>query len=378
MSLNLSSRVAGLERTMIRKIFEAAPSDAINLGLGQPDLVSGNSVNLAAVRAIAGGQLGYAPTAGLPRLRELIAASYAPFTSDGSEVLVTVGSQEAMWLACLGLCEPGQELLLPDPGYPAYGPVATLSGLSPTRYPLHAQDRFRMRADAIISRLTPQTGAVVLCAPGNPTGACATEGELKKLLPELADRGIPWISDEVYAGLNYLSEASQPWSIVSDGGVVVSSLSKDACMTGWRVGWVAGDAGLVRRLTAAHQYLVTCSPTVSQAAAIGAFSESGREEMRAIHRRFLQRREQTVAQLGEVAGLRVDPPDGGFYCFIDVREWGNSVELAKRILDEFRVITIPGEAFGEQGVGFLRISFAAEESQLKEGVDRIVRALSKR
>jgi aspartate/methionine/tyrosine aminotransferase len=123
---------------------------------------------------------------------------------------------------------------------------------------------------------------------------------------------------------------------------------------------------------------VTCSPTISQAAAIGAFSESGREEMRVIHQRFSDRRDRTVEQLREVPSLHVDPPDGGFYCFIDVRAWGSSVELAKRILEDCNVITIPGEAFGEQGAGFLRISFAAEESELKEGVARIVRAMSNR
>jgi aspartate/methionine/tyrosine aminotransferase len=375
--LRPAKRIAGVERTLIRRIFDAAPPDAINLGLGQPDLPSPPSVSLAGIAGIARGATGYTSTAGDLALREAIATGYPGHVSGPDGILITVGSQEAMYLAGLCLLDPGDELLYPDPGYPGYEMVGRLVGADTTPYPLHRDNRFRIRAADIEKRLSERTRLVILCEPSNPTGAITEPEELKRLADLLESRGIPWVSDEIYSGYTYDRELIPIWQLAPGGGLVISGLSKDMSMTGWRIGWVAGAPETVARMTAAHQYLVTCAPRISQAAAVGAFSESGRADRERYRELFRQRRALMGRELDRIPEIGVHPPDGAFYYFVDVSRYGSSVEIASRILERCGVIVIPGEAFGESGRGFLRISFAAAEPDIREGVRRIAAELGR-
>ena len=370
-------RVADVERTLIRRIFDEAPPDAINLGLGQPDLPSPPSVSLAGIAGIARGETGYSSTAGDVELREAIAAGYPGQASSADGVLITVGSQEAMYLACLCLLDPGDELLYPDPGYPGYETVGRLVGARTIPYPLHPDNGFRIRAADIGQRLSDRTGLVVVCEPSNPTGAISDPAELKLLADRLGNRGIPWVSDEIYAGYAYERKLTPIWRLAPGGGLVISGLSKDMSMTGWRIGWVAGEPEIVAKMTAAHQYLATCAPRVSQTAALGAFSDAGRADRDRYLAMFRRRRELMGSALDHVPNIRHNPPDGAFYYFVDVSSHGSSLEIARRILHNCRVVVIPGEAFGDCGRGFLRISFAASEGDIREGVRRIAGELGR-
>lgn len=376
MSFRIAPRMQDVERTLIRQIFDSAPPEAINLGLGQPDLPTPAVASIGGIAGIAQGRTGYSATAGDIELRARIAEAYRPFATGPENVLVTVGSQEAMFIICLTLAQSGDEILYPDPGYPAYPVVARLVGASAVAYPLRAERKFRLDPQDIAERLTERTRAVILCAPSNPTGACIDERDLEQTVSVLAQRGVPWISDEIYSAFCYDRAFVSPAVAAPKGGVVVSSLSKDAAMAGWRVGWIVGPADLVRRLTAAHQYAVTCAPSVSQAAAMAALSAPGRAARQDYVARFARRRLAAADELRKIPGLDVHPPDGAFYFFVDVSRHGDSLALARRILDRRRVITIPGEAFGKRGAGFLRISFAAPEERLREGIARIGRELA--
>jgi len=366
--MKLAARMEGIERTLIREFHDSAPPDAINLGLGQPDLPTPAVACAAGIAAIEEGRTGYSATAGDHALRAAVAARYAPFAEGPESVLITVGSQEALFAACLTLVDAGSEVLYPDPGYPAYAAVARLLGARPVAYPLRAQHGFRIEAAAILELVSPRTSVVVLSAPSNPTGACHQARELDRLLAQLAELGVSWISDEVYAGLCYEPGAAWPAAGPGPPGLVVSSLSKEMSMTGWRLGWVVGPPRLIARVIAAHQYVVTCAPTISQRAALAALGDEGRAAREAILARFAERRELMDRELSALPGIAYARPDGAFYYFVDVSAHGDELDLAQRIRDRRRVITIPGRAFGERGRGFLRLSFAAREDHIQQGV----------
>ena len=366
-----------MERTLIRRIFDAAPPDAINLGLGQPDLPTPAVASLAGIAGIVEGRTGYTATAGDAVLREAIAASNAPFASGPDNVLVTVGSQEAMFAAFLTLLDAGDEVLYPEPGYPAYAEIARLLGARPVAYPVRPDRGFRVDPDDVTSRLTRNSRAVVLCSPSNPTGSVTPRADLAALIAALEQRGVAWLSDEVYADFSYVDPfVSAATCSDGGGGLLVSGLSKGFSMTGWRVGWVVGPAETIRRVTTVHQFLVTCAPSVSQAAAVAAFSPRGLSERRRYLEILRMRREIMGNELVSIPGVRTVKPDGAFYYFVDVSRHGSSIELAHRLLAKCRVVTIPGEAFGESGAGWLRLSFACAEDGIREGLRRVREELS--
>jgi aspartate aminotransferase len=368
MKIRPAERMAGIERTLIRQIFDAAPKGAINLGLGQPDLPTPPLGSLAGVAGIVAGKTGYTSTAGDMALRSAIAQSYRPFASRPENVLVTVGSQEAMFASCLTLVDAGQEILYPDPGYPAYPVVARLIGARAVGYPLRPERRFRLDPLDIRERLTEKTGLVILCAPSNPTGACIDKHDLRALAELLENEGVPWVSDEIYSGFTYEERFVSPAEFSRAGGLVVSGLSKEMSMTGWRIGWVVGRSEILARIIAAHQYLVTCAPSISQCAALATFSPEGAVARARYLEIFSRRRELMAEELSRIPDVRFSLPEGAFYFFADVSAYGDSLSVGRRILERRGVVTIPGEAFGENGRGYLRISFAASDEAIRKGI----------
>ena len=370
-----ADRMCGVERTMIRRIFDSAPADAINLGLGQPDLITPPTACDAARTAIAQGKTSYTSTGGLPALRESLARRYAPFASGRDAVCISVGSQQALYAACLTLAGPGDEILAPDPGYPAYAVVARLIGARSVTYPLRAENEFRLDPADLLDRINDRTRCVILCSPSNPTGRSIDGEVLRQLTAELSKRNVPWISDEIYSGILYDQPFVSP-SHFSMDGLVVSSVSKDLAMTGWRVGWVVGPSPIIARITAAQQYLVTCAPSVSQYAVLATFGEEGMEEKRAILERFSARRKLMTEQLRLIPRLGWRPPDGAFYFFIDVSAYGDDVELARAFLEKKNVVTVPGTAFGAEGRGYLRMSFGVGRAQIRIALERFAEFLA--
>jgi aspartate/methionine/tyrosine aminotransferase len=378
MNWGAARRMHGIERTLIRRIFDGAPAGSINLGLGQPDLPTPPRIALAGIDGIAAGKTGYTSTAGDPAVRAAIAARYPGFAEGLASVVVTTGSQEAVFVSLMTLVDPGDDVLVPDPGYPAYPVVASLLGARPVPYPLRPERAFRIDPDDVLSRLTDRTRLVILCSPSNPTGAMDFEEDLAELGRHLVARAIPWLSDEIYAGFAYERRAPSLARLVPSGGVVVSGLSKDLSMTGWRIGWVVAPEAVAGRIIAAHQYVVTCASSVSQAAALAALSPGAESDREAYLDVFRRRRAVMAEELRLIPHLPVTLPDGAFYFFVDVRSFGSSLEIAERLLAERRVIVIPGEAFGPGGAGFLRVSYAATEEHIRTGVRALGEELAAR
>ena len=216
----------------------------------------------------------------------------------------------------------------------------------------------------------------MLASPSNPTGAVHTHAALDELTAELERRQIPWISDEVYAGFVFDGELPVPRARTPDAGLTISGLSKNMSMTGWRIGWVAGPQEILARITAVHQSMVTCASSVSQRAALAAFTREGRRAAARYQAIFRRRRALMATELERLPRLKFTRPDGAFYFFVDVSAHGDSLELARRILDRRNVICIPGEAFGPAGRGYLRLSFAAGEDEIERGVRAIGEELS--
>lgn len=378
MTFAAARRMEGIERTLIRRIFDAAPPGSINLGLGQPDLATPPRIALAGIDGIAAGKTGYTSTAGDPEVRALVAARYPWMARGGGQVVITIGSQEAVFASVMTLVDPGDEVLVPDPGYPAYPVVARLLGATPVTYPLRPERAFRVDPDDVLARVGERTRLVILCSPSNPTGAMDLDADLEALARELARRSIPWLSDEIYSGFAYDRPAPSISRWAPEGGLVVSGLSKDLSMTGWRIGWVVGPEAIVARITAAHQYVVTCASSVSQAAARVALTPEADADRAAYLEIFRRRRALMAEHLARIPGLEATLPDGAFYFFVDVRRFGSSLAIAERILARRRVITIPGEAFGPGGAGFLRVSYAARDEDIATGVAAIGEELAAR
>jgi aspartate aminotransferase len=368
-------RLRGIEKSVIRQLFDRARPGSINFGLGEPDLPTPDVIRRAAIRVIQEEQNGYTTHAGLPALRELVAADYPQLKATPANVIITAGSQEALYLALMTLVDEGDEVLLPDPGFVAYPTIVRMAGGNPVFYRLPARDDFAFDAADFRRRLTPHTKVVVLISPSNPTGRTLSPAELSAMADALKDSAAYVVSDEIYREI-YFGDA-RPSSISEHHArrqIVISGLSKSMSMTGWRTGWMCGAEEVVKSALVLHGYVTTCASTVSQKAALAAWTDeadAAREDTRRI---FRTRRDELLSLIANELNLRAVAPEGAFYLMLDVSAHGSSMAVAERLL-EHGVITVPGSAFGSEGEGFLRLSFCADTPTLAEGVKRIKAAL---
>jgi aspartate/methionine/tyrosine aminotransferase len=372
--LILPKRLQNVAPTLIRQIFERALPDSINFGLGEPDLPTPKFMREEAARVALEEQNGYTSHAGLLPLREKIAASYPHLNLDANQVCVTVGSQEAMTAAFLGIVDEGDEVLIPNPSFPAYENCVNISGGKPVFYRLPADKDFAFDIEEFKSKITAKTKAAVVISPSNPTGKIFTENDLKQIAEVLKDTGIYLISDEIYSDL-YFTEKPRSASEFYDKTVIVSGLSKSLSMTGWRVGWVASSqTDAVKAALTLHGFLTVCTSTISQKAALLGWTdeaEKAKAEAREIYKR---RGEFLIDLLQKELNLRGTSPEGAFYTMVDVRNLGDDLEVAEKFLAN-RVIIVPGIAFGSEAKGFLRVSFCQPEEKMAEGVRRMKEAL---
>ena len=368
-----ASRLDGVGISLIRRVLEAAPKDAINLGFGEPNFDTPRAILRAAHESLDEGRLGYTATAGLPELRQAI-AEYSGGRLRPDSVLVTVGAQEALFATMVAWLGPGQEVLVPDPGFPAYPAIARLAGASPVPYPLRASDGFQFRAAALESLISARTRALVLNSPANPTGVIISFEELQAVAKLAADHELLVISDEVYREI-YFGERPHSYLDVSTDGVVVSSLSKFASMTGWRLGWAVGTPERLEPIRVIHQYAVTCASAPSQKAALAAFGTDAQQEAASFRRELRRRRDLLATLARERLGFSPLIPEATFYMLIEAAPAGDSLRTAMELVEHARVITIPGAAFGEEASRFLRLSFSVEEEEMRDGIERIRGAL---
>lgn len=369
-------RLRGIEKSMIRQLFDRALPGSINLGLGEPDLLTPLVVRRAAARVVMEEQNGYTSHAGLPALRERIAAQYAHTRDKPERVIVTAGSQEALYLALMTLVDEGDEVLLPNPGFVAYPTIVRMAGGRPVFYRLPAARDFGFDAEEFRRSITPRTKVVVCISPSNPTGRTLALDDLALMSEALAGTNAFVISDEIYRELYYTAERPASISDTYARTLVIGGLSKSMSMTGWRIGWLCGDEDVIGSALILHGYVTTCASTVTQKAALEAAwtdeAEEARKQMRAT---FHERRNHLLSLIDEQTGWRAVAPDGAFYTMVRTGAHVNSLSVAEKMLAH-GVITVPGAAFGSEGEGYLRVSFCAGKSVLTEGVRRMSQALA--
>jgi aspartate/methionine/tyrosine aminotransferase len=370
----LPRRLQGIEKSVIRQVFDRARPGSINLGLGEPDLPTPDVIRRAAVKAIVEEQNGYTSHAGLPALREKVVTEYPYLDGRPERVVITAGSQEALYLALLALVDDGDEVLLPNPGFVAYPTIVRMAGGDSNFYRLPRENGFAFDGDEFRRALTPRTKVVVCISPSNPTGRTLTQDDLATIGDALRDHGAYLISDEIYRDLYYTPERPGSLSSFYERTIVIGGLSKSMSMTGWRLGWLCGDELLVQAALVLHGYVTTCASAVSQKASLVAWTDEAEAARGGFRETFRSRRDHLLELIDKELGLRAVTPDGAFYTMLDVRDYGASMRVAEALLEK-RVITVPGAAFGSESEGFLRVSFCADHETLAEGVQRIRKAI---
>ena len=367
----------GIEKSMIRKISDRAKPGSISLGLGEPDLPTPEVIVREAVRVIQEERNGYTLQAGIAPLRERIISDYPHMNLGLDQVIVTVGSQEALYLIMRTMIQDGDEVLIPNPGFIPYSIITRMLGGQAVTYRLPAGNDFGFDAEDFRQKLSPATKIIICISPSNPTGRVLSRNELQAMAEAVAEKAPDAyiVSDEIYRELYYTAERPPSISEFYPRTIIINGLSKSMRMTGWRIGWLAGDADVIKAALVLHGYVVTCASSISQKAALAAWTDeaaAARREYRAI---FHRRRDHLLNLLRNELDLRCITPEGAFYTMVDVRRFGDEMRVAEAGLEQ-GVVTIPAAAFGDESKGYLRISFCADEERLSEGVRRLGLALA--
>jgi len=365
----------GVGRSPIRRISDRAKPGDISFGLGEPDLPTPDVIREEAIRVIKEEQNGYTLQAGLPALRERVAAYYPDMKLSTDQVVITAGSQEALYLALMSLVSEGDEVLLPDPGFVAYPTIVQMAGGIPVYYHLPAARNFAFDVDEFRAKVSSRTKVVLCTSPSNPTGRALSAADLSAMADALRGTDAFVISDEIYRDLYYTTERPASISSSYERTIVISGLSKSMSMTGWRLGWICGHEAVVRSALVLHGYVTTCASTVSQKAALAAFTVEGENARADIRRTFRERRDHLLNLIAGELGVRAVTPEGAFYTMVDISRYGSSMDVAETLLNH-GVITIPGSPFGRESEGFLRVSFCADKEKITEGVRRMKQGLS--
>ncbi len=359
------------------RALEAQGRSIIHLQIGEPDFDTPANVRAAAKRALDEGATHYAPFAGIPALREAIAADVSKrkrFEADPSQVFVTVGGKGVMLYAILGLVDPGDEVIVPDPGYPIYESLTRFVGATPVPIPIRMEHEFRLDVDELASLITPRTRLLVLNSPANPTGGVLTRSDIEQVA-ELAMRHDLWVlADEIYGrilydGAEHVSIASLPG--MAERTIVLDGFSKTFAMTGWRLGYAVVPKSLIPTYAQLIINTISCAPTFAQVGAVEALV-GPQDDVDAMVVEFKARRELLVAGLNDIPGIRCLTPVGAFYAFPSIAGTGMSgADLAERLLQESGVCVLAGTAFGGIGTEHIRISYANSRENLTEALRRI-------
>ncbi len=363
-----SSRARELEISGIRRMFEAAPPGTINLGLGEPDFSPPAAVQEALFDAVRKGYNKYGPSAGILPLRDALAQRYRRW--DGrtarESVVITQGGTEALAACALTLYEVGDEVLVPNPGFVLYAPHARMAGAVPVPYPLDEAKGYQPDLDALESRITSRTRALVVNSPSNPTGTVYSPRVVDRLVDLARDHDLTILSDEVYDEILYVPQGHRSFWGRYDRVVVVNSFSKLFAMTGWRLGYLVAPPAVAQQVNKVHYHLVACPSTPVQMAALAGLSAPPRETTEMV-REFRARRDLFLRGLKQVRGLRCVTPEGAFYAFPRI-DWVLSPLEAAQALLQRGLLCTPGDSFGSLGEGHLRMSFATSQEHLRRAL----------
>ncbi|WP_026370413.1 aminotransferase class I/II-fold pyridoxal phosphate-dependent enzyme [Kallotenue papyrolyticum] len=378
--VRLSQRVQAVPPSGIRRFFDIAATmqDVISLGIGEPDFVTPDVIREAGIRSIQQGYTAYTSNSGLLELRQALAAHlqrlYGVRYDPEHELLITVGVSEALQNAMLALIDPGDEVIIPEPCFVAYGPSVVFAGGTPVYVPTRVEDNFQVSAATIRAAITPRTKGILIGYPNNPTGAVISRERLLEIATLAAEHDLLVFSDEIYDrlvyGTTHTCVAALPG--MRERTVLLGGFSKAYAMTGWRLGYLAAPEAITAAVRKIHQYAIMSAPTMSQYAALAALQQ-GEPDVQRMLAEYDRRRQVIVSGLRQI-GLPTFEPQGAFYVFPRVDHLGlSSSEFAERLLLEQRVAVIPGDAFGPSGAGFVRACYATAMSQIEAALDRIER-----
>ena len=374
----LSETIVQIEPSGIRKFFDIVSEmkDAISLGVGEPDFDTPWHIREEGIYSLEKGRTFYTSNAGLKELKQEICrylyrrfdVSYNP----DSEVMVTVGGSEAIDIALRAMCDPGDEVLIPQPSYVSYVPCTMLAGGKPVVIELEEKDNFKLTPEKLLEKITDKTKILVMPFPNNPTGAIMTKEDLAPIVDIIIEKDLFVISDEIYSELTYGTDhvTIAEFPGMKDRTILINGFSKSYAMTGWRLGYAAAPHRILEQMLKIHQFAIMCAPTTSQYAAVSALRD-GDNDVQMMREAYDQRRRFVLHAFKEM-GLDCFEPEGAFYAFPSIKRFGMaSDEFATRFLREEKVAVVPGTAFGASGEGFLRVSYAYSLKNLKEALGRM-------
>ena len=380
----IGKKVVDIKPSGIRKFFDIVheTEGAISLGVGEPDFDTPWHIRDEGIYSLEKGRTFYTSNSGLKELREEIArymqrtqhVSYDPLT----EVFVTVGGSEAIDLALRAMVDEGDEVLIPQPSYVSYEPCAILADAVPVIIELKEENEFRLTAEEVLEKVTDKTKILILPFPNNPTGSVMGKKDLEEIAKVVLEKDLYVISDEIYGELTYNGEH---FSIVQLPGmkertILINGFSKAYAMTGWRLGYACGPEVIMKQMVKIHQYAIMCAPTTSQYAAIEAL-KNGDDDIKMMREQYNQRRRYLLNEFKRL-GLSCFEPYGAFYVFPSIKKFGlSSDEFCTRLLKEEKLAVVPGNAFGDSGEGYIRISYAYSLDNLKVAMERLERFINK-
>jgi len=381
----LSDRLELVNPSEIRKLFDLAQGveGLISLGIGEPDFDTPEHIKEYAKEALDKGMTHYSPNAGIMMLREAVAWKLKEQNGieadPKSEIMITVGANQAFIMGFAAFLKEGEEVLIPSPMFVSYAPTVILAGGKPVEVPTYEENEFRLSVDDLEKYVSEKTRALIINSPNNPTGAVLTKKDLEEIADFAVEHDLIVLSDEVYE--HFVYDGIRNHSIASLDGmfertITLNGFSKTFAMTGWRLGFVAAPAWIIEKMTRFQMYNATCPVTFAQYAAAKALRDERSwkavEEMR---KEYDRRRNLVWKRLNEM-GLPTVKPKGAFYIFPRIKDTGlTDKEFSELMLKEARVAVVPGSAFGKAGEGYIRISYATAYEQLEEAMDRMEKVL---
>lgn len=385
---NPASRMEALPFSEIRVMMEKATQmqkngeDVIHMEIGRPDFDTPEVIKQAANRALANGNVFYTSNYGTPELRQAIADKLKRDNGidyKAEEILVTIGVGEGTYAAVAAFTEPGDEILVPDPVWLNYIHVPHFFGAVPVSYKLREENDYQIDLNEIEGLITPKTRMLVINTPGNPTGVVQSRETLEKLADIAKKHDLIVVSDEIYEklvydGARHVSIAALPG--MKERTITLNGFSKCYSMTGWRLGYAAAPLEFIKAMVRVHAYINTCAPSFVQEAGITAL-EKAEPDVQEMVKEYQRRRDYAVSAINAIDGLSCKTPGGAFYIFVNIKSLGRtSAEMADYLLDHAKIAAVPGSAFGPQGEGYIRLSYACSYERIVEAMERLKKAVA--
>lgn len=385
---NPASRMEALPFSEIRVMMERATKmqkngeDVIHMEIGRPDFDTPEVIKQAANTALANGNVFYTSNYGTPELRQAIADKLKRDNGidyKAEEILVTIGVGEGTYAAVAAFTEPGDEILVPDPVWLNYIHVPHFFGAVPVSYKLREENDYQIDLNEIEGLITPKTKMLVINTPGNPTGVVQSRETLEKLADIAKKHDLIVVSDEIYEklvydGAKHVSIAALPG--MKERTITLNGFSKCYSMTGWRLGYAAAPVEFIKAMVRVHAYINTCAPSFVQEAGITAL-EKAEPDVQEMVKEYQRRRDYAVSAINAIDGLSCKTPGGAFYIFVNIKSLGRtSAEMADYLLDHAKIAAVPGSAFGPQGEGYIRLSYACSYERIVEAMDRLKKAVA--